>query len=253
MRETLTVWLTNLVFDTGRYVIFAIPAYVLVWHWYRERFRSRLIQRDFAPARHARRELRYAVTTALVFSLVGVGVWIGQQRGVLRIDDDPFARGVPYFFVTIVALIVLHDAYFYWTHRAMHHPRLFRHVHRVHHLSTNPSPLAAYAFAPLEALVHALYVPLLALVMPMSQVALFVFLVFMIARNVIAHLGVELLPSWFVRRRWSTHLTTTTHHAMHHQKPAGNYGLYFTFWDRLMGTTHADYEQVFERVTSRAG
>jgi hypothetical protein len=30
---------------------------------------------------------------------------------------------------------------------------------------------------------------------------------------------------------------------LHHQRPKGNYGLYFTFWDQLMGTEHADYEQ----------
>ncbi|MEP6859607.1 MAG: sterol desaturase family protein [Deltaproteobacteria bacterium] len=48
----------------------------------------------------------------------------------------------------------------YWTYRAMHHPWLFRRVHRIHHLPHNPSPWAAYAFAPGEALVHALFVPL---------------------------------------------------------------------------------------------
>lgn len=26
-----------------------------------------------------------------------------------------------------------HDTYCYWTRRAMHHPKLFRTVHRVHH------------------------------------------------------------------------------------------------------------------------
>jgi sterol desaturase/sphingolipid hydroxylase (fatty acid hydroxylase superfamily) len=39
------------------------------------------------------------------------------------------------------ALIVLaHDAYFYWMHRAMHSRRLFRATHLHHHKSRTPTP-----------------------------------------------------------------------------------------------------------------
>ena len=51
--------------------------------------------------------------------------------------------------------IVVHDTWFYWTHRLMHHRRLFKLFHRVHHESTNPTPWAAYCFAPLEAMAQA--------------------------------------------------------------------------------------------------
>jgi Delta7-sterol 5-desaturase len=247
MPDVIATWLAVLAFDAGRYLLVAVPAFVIVWVWGRERFRDRLIGRDWAGPAHARRELAYSAVTAIVFSLVGVGVWFGKQAGVLRLYAEVGDYGWPYFAFTFVALVVLHDAYFYWTHRAMHHRRLFRVVHRVHHLSTNPSPLAAYAFAPAEALIHALFVPLVALVVPLHEVAVFAFLAFMIVRNVVAHLGVELHPRWFARTR----LTTTTHHAMHHKKPAGNYGLYFTWWDRLMGTEHDDYAATFDALSSR--
>jgi sterol desaturase/sphingolipid hydroxylase (fatty acid hydroxylase superfamily) len=46
-------------------------------------------------------------------------------------------------------------------------------------------------------------------------------------------------------------LNTPTNHIMHHEKMRGNYGLYFNFWDRLMGTNHPDYEHRFEEITSR--
>ncbi|MGL1488967.1 sterol desaturase family protein, partial [Vibrio parahaemolyticus] len=36
----------------------------------------------------------------------------------------------------------------------MHNKRIFKYVHLVHHHSTNPSPWAAYAFHPLEAVVE---------------------------------------------------------------------------------------------------
>ncbi|MGL4598343.1 MAG: sterol desaturase family protein, partial [Bacteroidia bacterium] len=62
------------------------------------------------------------------------------------------------------------------------------------------------------------------------------------------HLGYELFPRKFVRHglfKWSN---TSTHHNMHHRLVKCNYGLYFNFWDRILGTNHADYEKHFEEV-----
>jgi sterol desaturase/sphingolipid hydroxylase (fatty acid hydroxylase superfamily) len=241
-----------LAFDGGRYAIVVGAALVIFWWWGRDRFRHRLIRGSYAMASSMRRELAYSASTALIFSLVGVGLWYGTRAGIFRVAPGFGDRGWAYFLATLVLLPIFHDAYFYWTHRAMHHRALFKVVHRVHHLSTNPSPCAAYAFAPAEALVQAAYVPLIALVMPMSDVALFLFLLFMICRNVMGHLGLELFPQSFVRSRFLGVHTTTTHHAMHHHRFTGNYGLYFTFWDRLMGTMHDRYEEEFDRITSRS-
>jgi Delta7-sterol 5-desaturase len=146
---------------------------------------------------------------------------------------------------------VLQDAYFYWTHRAMHMPLLYRAFHRVHHSSTNPSPWTAYAFSVPEAVTHAAFLPLAWLVLPLQDAAVFVFLLFMVTRDVLAHLSIELFPSGFTRRRFLGWHTTATHHALHHKYVTGNFGLYFTLWDRWMGTTDARYETTFERVVAR--
>ena len=44
-----------------------------------------------------------------------------------------------YLLACWVALDYLHDAWFYWTHRLLHHPWLLRRVHYVHHQSTVPT------------------------------------------------------------------------------------------------------------------
>jgi sterol desaturase/sphingolipid hydroxylase (fatty acid hydroxylase superfamily) len=46
-------------------------------------------------------------------------------------------------------------------------------------------------------------------------------------------------------------LNTPTNHIMHHESMRGNFGLYFNFWDRIMGTNHPGYEQRFAEVTGR--
>ncbi|MBB3167458.1 sterol desaturase family protein [Simiduia aestuariiviva] len=45
-------------------------------------------------------------------------------------------------------------------------------------------------------------------------------------------------------------LTTPTHYDLHHQKFNGNYGLYFTWWDRWMGTEFPGYKADFKRAAT---
>jgi sterol desaturase/sphingolipid hydroxylase (fatty acid hydroxylase superfamily) len=35
---------------------------------------------------------------------------------------------------------------------------------------------------------------------------------------------------------------------MHHSHPTGNYGLYFNWWDQLMGTNHPEYHRYFDGI-----
>jgi sterol desaturase/sphingolipid hydroxylase (fatty acid hydroxylase superfamily) len=44
----------------------------------------------------------------------------------------------------------------------------------------------------------------------------------------------------------------TMHHDMHHRLGRTNYGLYFRFWDKLMGTEHPEFERLFDHVHSPA-
>ena len=73
----------------------------------------------------------------------------------------------------------------------------------------------------------------------------------MITRNVIGHLGIEVFPKGFAGNKWLDWHTTTTHHDLHHKYADNNYGLYFTWWDRWLGTEHEQYQEKFNEVTTR--
>jgi sterol desaturase/sphingolipid hydroxylase (fatty acid hydroxylase superfamily) len=73
-------------------------------------------------------------------------------------------------------------------------------------------------------------------------------MVHQIARNTIGHSGYEVFPARRDGRPMFDFLTTTTHHDLHHATARSNYGLYFTWWDRWMGTEHADYYARFARA-----
>ena len=233
-----TIWLVDLL----RYLIVAggVAAGLLrapaAWRC-RRTVRIRKV-RDW----QAWREFGHSMVTVLIFSLAGASVLLGHDAGVLKVYSAPQQHGWPWLLASFLVIVVLHDTWFYWTHRLMHHRRVFRWTHHTHHLSLAPTPWAAHAFAPAEALVQAVFLPSFLLFVPTHEVVLFLWAVHMIVRNVAGHAGVELAPRAWLVGWWGRWLTTTLHHEMHHAHGHTNYGLYFVWWDRWCGTEHPSYQ-----------
>lgn len=232
------IWLVDLL----RYLVpaglAALALIVLPRRW-----RSRRSVRQLVPAAgQRRREFGRSMITVLIFSANGALIFAGAQAGALRLYTDVAARGWAYLGGSVAALVVAHDTWFYWTHRWLHQPHMFRWSHRTHHRSVAPTPWAAYSFAPAEAVVQALFLTLMLLVLPLHPLAIFVFLVHMIVRNVLGHAGVELMPRAWLAGWWGRWFTTTLHHDLHHASGRSNYGLYFRWWDRRCGTEHPMYQ-----------
>ncbi len=250
-QHTNPVWLTLFVFLTHlvRYLLVAGLFFGVYYGWKKQNILSRKIQQRLPRNKDYQREIAYSVGTVLVFTgitFLMMTPLIRQHNLIYRNWSD---YGTAYGLLSFVGLIFLHDTYFYWTHRAMHHPPLFKILHLVHHKSTNPSPWAAYAFHPLEAIVEAAIVPIMTFVLPLHPLTIFAFLVFMIVYNVYGHLGWELFPKNFNRHPLGKWLNTSVSHNQHHQFFTGNYGLYFRFWDEWMGTTRPDYDAAFDKVS----
>jgi len=205
---------------------------------------SRRSVRAHGPASgQRRRELFHSLVTVLVFSANGALIVAGSKAGVLALYTRWDDHGTAYAVFSLLLLIVLHDAWFYGTHRLLHRPQLFGWMHRTHHRSVAPTPWAAYSFAIGEAVVQAVFLTLVLLVLPLHPLVILVFLTHMIVRNVLGHAGVELMPRRWLAGWGGRWLTTTLHHDLHHASGRHNYGLYFTWWDRLCGTEHPHYRQ----------
>lgn len=198
------------------------------------------------------REIGYSVITIAIFALVPLTILhVPAIAGHTTFYTKISQRGWLYFFLAFPLMFFIHDTYFYFTHRLMHHKKLFKAFHLVHHKSTNPSPWAAYSFHPLEAVVEAGVFVVFLFTIPVHKLHLFLFFFFMIVYNVYGHLGYELYPNGFNKTWIGKWINTSTSHNQHHQYFKGNYGLYFTFWDRLMGTLRNDYERRFDEITRR--
>lgn len=240
---TFAAWPGIWLIDLLRYLL-AAGALTLILRFASKRWlQGRQVRiRTVAPGQQ-RREFLWSMLTVVIFSLLGTVVLLAYNLGFSRLYFDVADYGWAWLPISLVVLVVLHDTWFYWTHRLMHSRALFRWTHRTHHLSMAPTAWAAYSFSPAEAIVQASFLPVALLVVPAHPAVLFIWVAWMVIRNVMGHCGTELLPRRWLAGWWGRWMTTTLHHEMHHAYGHGNYSLYFLWWDRWFGTEHPDYQQ----------
>jgi lathosterol oxidase len=245
-------WWHILIGSFIRYILFAGMAYMIFYVWKRKHLFRFKIQVSFPRASIIKTELLYSFSTIVIFAMVVFACLFSPLSNYTMLYEEIDQYSIGYYLFSIVLVIFLHDTYFYWMHRLMHWKKIFPFVHRVHHLSHNPTPLAAFSFHPFEALLEAAVLPLIVFTVPLHPSVVGIFGAYMLTMNVIGHLGYELFPERFMKNKFFRHFTTSTHHNMHHHYGKGNYGLYFNFWDRLLGTNHQRYEEHFTEVSRKA-
>jgi Delta7-sterol 5-desaturase len=213
-------------FDGGRYVVATLLMSAVLFVVHRTWLKARIIQTRRASRADYTREVLTSLRTVVVYALVFTPVlWLKSHGYGPGEYMGPMNWAVMTGFV--VSLLIVHDAWFYWTHRLLHTPQFFRKWHRTHHKTITPT-------------------------LPTPNGAFFIFLGIMIVRNVWGHCGTELHPRGFADHWFWGNFTTTTHHDLHHSGSFGcNFGLYFTWWDRICGTEHPRYREIFREITSR--
>lgn len=221
--------------------------FLLIWRWGAGRLAGRRLRvrgRAFDGAQ-LRHELRHTAVVLAVGTAQLSVITALNARGWTQLSQDLGPGGVVGAALTIVALILLNDLWFYAMHRLLHTPWLFRRVHAVHHRSVDVNPFSSYSFHAVEAVMLTGWLIPVALLVPLPMPVLMATQAVGLANNLMAHLGYELLPAWWIRTpllRWSN---TATFHSLHHTQYRGNYGLFTRLWDRLLGTELPGYEAAF--------
>lgn len=182
--------------------------------------------------RGQKRDIGYSLVSSFIFALTGTILLHQFKNGHTKIYTDISDYGVPWLFISFLMYMFINDTYYYWLHRILH-KRSFYKFHIAHHYSKNPTAWTSFAFHPVEALLQAIVVPALAFIIPIHWAVLAFILFIMTMFGVTNHLGHEIYPRSFERK---FKIITASHHQNHHHYPGTNFGLFFTFWDQLMGT-----------------
>lgn len=228
------------VFFAAIVIRYFIAAGLFYWYFYRFRYslwKLKKINKDTKPDRQQfLSEVKWSIITSAIFAAIGALTIILYQHDYTMIYTDMALYGYWYLPVSLVGAMLVHETYYYWIHRWMHKPNIFRVVHKVHHNSIVTSPWTAFSFHPLEGLLEALIIPIILMIIPVHIYVLGFYLILMTISSIINHLDIEIYPDNFLNNRIGKWFIGATHHHYHHKEFKTNYGLYFTFWDKWMKT-----------------
>jgi sterol desaturase/sphingolipid hydroxylase (fatty acid hydroxylase superfamily) len=198
-----------------------------------------------------RHDMELSVEAAVLFGLSATTIINAMYGGSTLLYWPIEQYGWGYLCLSYGLVLIAQDTYFYFLHRAFHHPRLFKWIHQGHHLSGDPTPWTSFAFDPLEVVFQSLFLVAIVYIVPLHLSVLIAVLITMTLWSVWNHLGFEVFSSSFPRHWLSRWFIGPTHHAIHHRKYHCHYGLYFTIWDRCLGTHDPAYDRDFASALKR--
>ena len=236
-----------LIMIPSRYFIIAGIFYFTFYILFKNNFIHLKIQKLFPKSKMIASEIFFSLQTMIIFSVFAILIRHLIINDYSMVYSSISDYGMIYFLFTIVLLILIHDFYFYFSHKLIHHKKLFF-IHKRHHISTNPTPWSAFSFGPIEAVIQIIWLPIIILILPLHPFSLLIWVLWMMTMNVIGHLGFEIYSKEFLNSFIGKILNASTHHNLHHSRSKGNFGLYFTFWDKIMGTEDKNYRSTFEKI-----
>jgi sterol desaturase/sphingolipid hydroxylase (fatty acid hydroxylase superfamily) len=238
----------------GQFLInygFIAVVYFLVWKLLKRRLQNWRIQlKERVDAKQIKSEIINSLFTLMVSTLIVLAIYLMKSLGLTKIYTD--INEYPRFFAIggFFIFLFLDDTWFYWIHRLLHHPKIFKYVHKVHHKSIDVNPFTSLSFHWVETLLLTSWIVPVSMFFPMYVPAFGLLQIWGLLDNIKSHIGYEFFPSWW-NKSIGKLMTSSTHHNMHHSKFNGNYGVHFRIWDRLLGTEFNDYEKTFDEIQMR--
>ena len=232
-----------------RYIIVSGLFILLFQVLLKDQFIARKISKKLRPPGQSFQEIKWSAITSFIFGISGVAMIWMWQSGFSNIYTEINQYTLLWLPFSLLIALFIQETYYYWLHRWMHRPKVFRLVHKIHHDSIVTSAWTAFSFNPLESILQAFMVPFIILLLPMHVSIVFLMLIIMTVSATINHLDVEIYPKGFEKHWLGRWLIGATHHSQHHAKFLVNYGLYFTFWDKWMNTESPEFEKLFQEKT----
>jgi ring-1,2-phenylacetyl-CoA epoxidase subunit PaaE len=247
MLQFLQQYLTGVV---GALAIMS-AAFFIFWFLFGKKLANRKIQ---LSKRAGWPQIKGEIGTTL-FSFVGSTLFMLlllslKDKGTTKFYGEPGKYGIGYEVFLVLIMLLISDTWFYWSHRVMHHPRLYKWVHALHHKSLDVNPYTSTSFHVIEAVWLTVWILPLSLLLPISMTALGVMQVLGTLNNLKSHLGYELFPNMLSKAPFNF-LVTATNHSLHHTQYNGNYGLFFRFWDVVCGTELNTTTSYFREIHTR--
>jgi len=136
-------------------------------------------------------------------------------------------------FGEVLAVLMLYDFMYYFMHRTLHHPKLMKYVHGIHHRARFPTTMESLFLHPVEGFSGlALLFGSAMVIGPVNWVSFLVIVFIHTIANVLVHMNLVLPhPMFKLSNFWA--VKHDFHHGKHLNK---NFASIFPFWDMMFGT-----------------
>lgn len=182
----------------------------------------------------------------------GVAFWTGYEVLMFWAMANGYAPSLrwsdnPVWFVTLILLTPMWISFhFYWVHRWLHWPPLYRLAHSLHHRNTNVGPWSGLSMHPVEHLIFFSSI-LIHWLLAAHPIHILFHMQHQALTAATSHTGFE----GMVVRDKNRLALGTFHHQMHHRYFECNYGNLEVPWDKWFGSFHDGTEEAHERMKAR--
>ena len=176
-----------------------------------------------------------------IFQVLSMWILANNYSPLNDFLDNPF-----WFFGFFILLPIWSAFHFYWIHRFLHIPILYKRYHSLHHRNVNVGPWSGFSMHPVE---HFFYISSICIhwVLASHPIHIIYHVLYLGPGAAMTHTGYENLLIKDKRRL----ALGTFYHQLHHRYYECNYGNEEMPWDRWFGTFHDGSELATEKTRAR--
>lgn len=204
-------------------------------------------------------EIRQTLWSLPFMAIFTTPFFVAEVRGYSNMYDTTVeGPGLWYNILQFPLFICFTDFFIYWIHRGLHHPLVYKHLHKPHHKWIMPTPYASHAFHPIDGFSQSVPYHVFPFLFPLQKFAYVILFVFINIWTVLIHDG-EYVSNSPVINGAACH---TMHHLYFNYKSVHlvifaimpltlicSYGQFTTLWDRLGGSYRKPNDELFKKET----
>lgn len=232
-RQGISFFFITWVFGLIVYFVFASLSYIFV-------FDKSAFKHPKFLKNQVRMEISQAASSMPIMAIFTAPFFLAETRGYAKLyDTTADGPGVWYNYLQFPLFILFTDCFIYLIHRGLHHPLVYKTLHKPHHKWIMPTPYASHAFHPVDGFSQSIPYHVFPFIFPLQKFAYIFLFAFINLWTIFIHDGEYVADSPI--------LNGAACHTMHHLYFNYNYGQFTTLWDRLGGSYRKPNAELFSR------
>lgn len=188
----------------------------------------RLLKHKHILPNQIQREISVTCASIPYMAILTSFVFVAEIQGYSCLYSNIEDYGWRYFVFSLFFFLFFTDMCIYGIHRGLHHPLVYKHFHKIHHLWIVPTPFASHAFHPIDGFLQSSPYHMFVFLFPMHKWLYLTLFLLVNFWTTSIHDSNYKVPN-FLRGI----LNCSAHHTDHHAYFNYNYGQFFTLWDKI--------------------